>query len=112
MGKFLLGWYLGRSSMVSAYGAAGSVVLVLLWVYYSAQILFFGAEITKAYANHFGRHIQPAEYARWALEAQPKPAPEYRDLRVELRGPRLRRQEELVSELKREVETLREVVER
>src|SRR6201999_1411712 len=53
-GKFLLAWYLGRSTTISAYGAAGSVVLVLLWVYYSAQILFFGAEVTKVYANRFG----------------------------------------------------------
>ena len=65
LGKFLLGWYLGRSTTITAYGAAGSVVLVLLWVYYSAQILFFGAEITKVYANRFGAHLQPASYARW-----------------------------------------------
>jgi membrane protein len=46
LGKFLIGYYLGRSSTVSVYGAAGSFVIVLLWVYYSAQILFFGAEFT------------------------------------------------------------------
>jgi len=64
-GKFLLGWYLGRSSTVSSYGAAGSVILILLWVYYSAQILFFGTELTKVYADRFGSHIAPAHYARW-----------------------------------------------
>jgi membrane protein len=47
LGKFLLGYYLGRSTMVSIYGAAGSFIIVLLWVYYSAQILFFGAQFTR-----------------------------------------------------------------
>ena len=65
-GKFLLAWYLGRSTTISAYGAAGSIVLVLLWVYYSAQILFFGAEVTKVYANRFGARLQPSAYARWS----------------------------------------------
>src|SRR6185437_13336798 len=64
-GKFLLGWYLGRSTTVSAYGGAGSIVLILLWVYYSAQILFFGAEVTKVYANRFGTRLRPVSYARW-----------------------------------------------
>ena len=55
-GKFLLGFYLGRSSIASAYGATGSLVIILLWVYYSAQILFFGAQFTKVYARRFGSH--------------------------------------------------------
>lgn len=66
VGKFALGLYLGRSSVSSAYGAAGSLVVVLLWVYYSAQILFFGAEFTQVYANRFGRKLEPAENAMWA----------------------------------------------
>jgi membrane protein len=66
VGKFVLGMYLGRSSVSSAYGAAGSLVIVLLWVYYSAQILFFGAEFTQVYANRFGRKLEPAENAMWA----------------------------------------------
>jgi len=70
LGKFLLGWYLGRSTTISAYGAAGSVVLVLLWVYYSAQILFFGAEVTKVYANRFGARLEPSAYARWIAPHQ------------------------------------------
>jgi membrane protein len=59
LGKHLLGLYLGRSSVASAYGAAGSLVIVLLWVYYSAQILFFGAKFTQIYANRYGSHIEP-----------------------------------------------------
>jgi membrane protein len=53
-GKFLLGFYLGRSTVASAYGAAGSLVIILLWVYYSAQILFIGAVFTRVYATRYG----------------------------------------------------------
>ncbi len=59
LGKLLLGLYLGRSSVTSAYGAAGSLVIVLLWVYYSAQILFFGAKFTQIYSNRYGSHLEP-----------------------------------------------------
>lgn len=59
LGKFLIGFYLGASSITSAYGAAASVIIVLLWVYYSACILFFGAEFTKIYASKFGSGIIP-----------------------------------------------------
>ena len=52
IGKTLIGLYLGKSSVGSAYGAAGSVIVVIVWVYYSAQIFFFGAEFTHAYAEH------------------------------------------------------------
>ena len=54
IGKQLIGLYLGRASVASAYGAAGSLVIVMLWVYYSAQILFLGAEFTQVYARMFG----------------------------------------------------------
>jgi membrane protein len=57
--------YLGRSSVASAYGAAGSLVIVLLWVYYSAQILFFGAQFTRLYADRFGSRVRPAAGARF-----------------------------------------------
>lgn len=53
-GKFAIGLYLGKSGLGSAYGAAGSLVIVLLWVYYSALIFFFGAEFTQVFANHYG----------------------------------------------------------
>lgn len=54
IGKVLIGFYLGRSTLASAYGAAGSLVIVLIWIYYSAQILLFGAEVTHVYANKYG----------------------------------------------------------
>ena len=59
LGKLLFGLYLGRGSVTSAYGAAGSLVVVLLWVYYSAQILLFGAQFTQIYSNRYGSHIEP-----------------------------------------------------
>jgi membrane protein len=63
IGKFLLGLYLGRSAMASSYGAAGSFIIVLLWVYYSSQILFAGVEFTKVYARKFGSGVRPADDA-------------------------------------------------
>ena len=63
LGKFLLGWYLGQASTVSAYGAAGSLVVILLWVYYASQILLFGAEFTRVYAGRYGSGVKPAENA-------------------------------------------------
>ena len=63
VGKFALGWYLGRESTSSSYGAAGAVVLVLLWVYYTSCILFFGAEFTQVYAREYGHYVAPADNA-------------------------------------------------
>jgi membrane protein len=63
LGKAALGWYLGRPGTTSTYGAAGSFVALLLWVYYTAQILFLGAEFTQVYARTYGSKIEPAENA-------------------------------------------------
>lgn len=63
VGKFAIGLYLGHSSMAASYGVAGSFVVLLVWVYYSAQILFFGAELTQVYANRYGSRIIPSENA-------------------------------------------------
>ena len=63
LGKFLIGLYLGKSSVASAYGAAGSLIIILIWVYYSAQILFFGAELTHCYAARQGPLPGPTENA-------------------------------------------------
>lgn len=83
-GKFALGIYLGSNSSVSAYGVAGSVVLMLLWVYYSAQILFFGAELTQVLANCYGVRLQPKAHARWVNtpQAQQKRAPDKKKIPV------------------------------
>lgn len=62
LGKFLLGIYLARSTISSAYGAAGSLVALLLWVYYSAQIIFMGAEFTQVYARKYGAEIIPKNH--------------------------------------------------
>jgi membrane protein len=63
LGKFLIGVYLGKSGISSTYGAAGSVVLLVVWVYYSAIIMLIGAEFTQVFAQRFGSRIQPAENA-------------------------------------------------
>ncbi|MGE0638596.1 MAG: YihY/virulence factor BrkB family protein [Bacteroidia bacterium] len=63
IGKFVIGAYLGSSAATSLYGAAGSVILILVWVYYSAIILYFGAEFTKVYALMHGKKIVPNEYS-------------------------------------------------
>src|SRR5262245_5334827 len=59
IGKMLIGFYLGKSSLASAYGAAASLVIVLVWIYYSAQILLLGAEFTRIYANTYGSRVHP-----------------------------------------------------
>ena len=63
VGKFLLGLYLASGAGSSAYGAAGSLVTLLIWVFYSAQVFLFGAEFTKVYANTHGSRLEPKEYA-------------------------------------------------
>src|SRR5512138_851716 len=59
LGKFLIGLYLGRSRVGTTFGAAGSLAILLIWIYYSAQILFFGAEFTQVYASKYGSKIVP-----------------------------------------------------
>ena len=63
LGRLGIGYYLGQSDVASTYGAAGSLVLILMWVNYSSQILFFGAEFTQAYARQYGQKIIPTQYA-------------------------------------------------
>lgn len=63
VGKQLIGLYLGHSSAASVYGAAGSLAIILIWIYYSAQIVFLGAEFTQVYARKYGSRIKPAEHA-------------------------------------------------
>lgn len=63
IGKFAISTYLGNSTVATVYGAAGSVIIILVWVYYSAIILYFGAEFTKVYAKAHGQKIIPNDYA-------------------------------------------------
>src|SRR3989449_5455358 len=63
IGKSLIGLYLGRSTVASVYGAAGSLIVILLWIYYSAQVVFFGAEFTKVYSRRFGSVVVPDKRA-------------------------------------------------
>jgi membrane protein len=59
LGRWLIGLYLARGSVSSPYGAAGSLVVLLLWIYYSAQVIFFGAELTRVYAEKMGKGVEP-----------------------------------------------------
>jgi membrane protein len=70
LGKFAIGFYLGRSHVSNSYGAAGSMIIVLLWVYYSSAILYFGAAFTRAYAMYKGSNIYPNNYAVWIKEIE------------------------------------------
>jgi membrane protein len=76
IGKFAIGFYLGNSTIATVYGAAGSVIIILVWVYYSAIILYFGAEFTKVYAKNHGNKIIPNDYAveikKEIFEVKPK----------------------------------------
>ena len=65
LGKQAIGFYLGNSNLNTLYGAAGSIIIIMVWVYYSSIILYFGAECTKVYANLYGRKIQPNDFAEW-----------------------------------------------
>jgi membrane protein len=63
LGKFAISFYIAKTNVGSTYGAAGSIVILLVWVYYSSIILYFGAEFTKAYAVKYGSSIHPNDYA-------------------------------------------------
>ena len=63
VGKFLIGFYLGRSNPGDAFGAAGSVVVILVWLYYTSLILLAGAEFTQVWSRHYGSRIDPADDA-------------------------------------------------
>ncbi len=72
IGRYLIGLYLGHSGVGSPYGAAGSLVALLVWIYYASLIFFFGAELTQAYAGFHGRRWRPDEYAELTPAAQEK----------------------------------------
>ena len=70
LGRYLIGLYIETTASSSAYGAAGSLIVILIWIYYTAAILYFGAELTQAYANHFGIRIEPAKYAVYVEQTE------------------------------------------
>ncbi len=70
LGKWAIGLYLSSSQVESAYGAAGSVIVILLWVYYSSIILYFGAEFTKVYTRLYGQPIEPSENAVYIVKEE------------------------------------------
>ncbi len=71
-GKYAISLYLGSRNMGTTYGAAGSLILIMMWIYYSALIFLFGAEITQAWARHFGAGIRPSKGAIRVVQRQQK----------------------------------------
>lgn len=65
VGKFAIGFYLGNTNLTTLYGAAGSVIIIMIWVYYSSIILYLGAEFTKVHSKFFGGKITPTDFAEW-----------------------------------------------
>src|SRR5207302_2614578 len=70
IGKFGISMYISKSNVGTTYGAAGSFVILILWIYYSSIILYFGAEFTKAYAIKYGSEIRPNDYAVTAQQVE------------------------------------------
>lgn len=68
LGQIALGLYLGSGAVGKSFGAAGSLVIILVWIYYSTQILFMGAEFTQVYTNKYGSHVRPEENAEFVTE--------------------------------------------
>jgi membrane protein len=60
-GKYAIAFYIGQSNVASSYGAAGALIILLVWIYYSAQIFLLGAEFSRAYAKRYGSHANPQE---------------------------------------------------
>lgn len=70
LGRYLIGLYIETTGTGSTYGAAGSLIVILVWIYYTAAILYFGAEFTQAYANLYGIRIEPADYAVYVEQTE------------------------------------------
>ncbi len=75
VGKELIGFYLGHTAVGSAYGAAASLVVLLIWLYYSSQILLFGAEFTKVWARRYGQEAKATGPARGIAPVEPSSVP-------------------------------------
>lgn len=84
VGKSVVGAYIGSSSTASIYGVVGSLIVILLWVYYSAIILYFGAEFTKVYASEFGNKIIPNDYAVYIDRKEREIEPQAVDIKIKI----------------------------
>jgi membrane protein len=73
IGKFLIGFYIGNSAVASTYGAAGSLIVILIWAWFSGLVLYYGAEYTQVYARNFGSKIEPASYAECVDQDRSRP---------------------------------------
>ena len=76
IGKFLISYYLSNSKIISAYGAAASIIILLTWVYYSSMILYFGAQFTKVYAMKWGKGITVSKTAVYIIKREARELPD------------------------------------
>ncbi|CAG0977376.1 hypothetical protein METP2_01755 [Methanosarcinales archaeon] len=86
VGKSVIGAYIGSSSTASIYGVAGSLIIILLWIYYSAIILYFGAEFTEVYASEFGYKITPNDYAVYIDRREKEIEPQAANVNVNMQN--------------------------
>ena len=68
LGETFIGWYLGRIDLGVAFGAASSIILILIWIYYTMQIILFGAKFTQVYANKYGSQVRPSSRAELVIQ--------------------------------------------
>jgi membrane protein len=102
-GKFLISYYLGHNTMTTTYGAAGSIIVILLWVYFSSMILYFGAAFTRQYAIEMGSRIYPNKYAVWVEQvevASKQPLPKTVDGQIAAKEA----QQDAIKEAEKEIE--------
>lgn len=80
LGKMGINFYIQKSNLTSIYGAAGSIIIFMVWVYYSSIILYLGAEFTKVYTKLYGKNISPNDYAKWVtIEKKTVSSPELKN---------------------------------
>ncbi len=80
LGKLGINFYIQKSNITSLYGAAGSIIILMVWVYYSSIILYLGAEFTKVFTKLYGKHILPNDYADWIkIEKKTVSSPELKN---------------------------------
>lgn len=85
IGKFLITLYVSKSNVGTTYGAAGSIIILMLWIYYTSIILFFGAEFTKVYSINYGSGIKPDETAVFIIKSEVKELPDSERIAASLR---------------------------
>ncbi len=112
VGQLIVGFYLAHANVGSVFGAAGSLTAILVWIYYSAQILLLGAEFTEVWARHFGKYIRPDDDAMWINEANAREEAEEADVSFDEEDSNKNKLAEVAEERRRRSEQMRRVAQR